>query len=100
ARDFATERELAQFVTAQAELAKHATRTTGKRTAVTTADRTRITRKLLQLQTRSHAVLFGQTRVLDLGDQRGALGSVFRHQLAALFLTIDQSQFRHNSLNS
>src|SRR5690349_8849823 len=66
----AAQRQLAQLVAAEAELAIDAARTPGQRAAVADTHRRRIARQLLQLVTRLFSCLVGGARVLDDLEQR------------------------------
>src|SRR5258706_6798258 len=62
---FALEREVAQLVAAQAELAIHAARPAGQRAAVAQPHRRRVARQLLQLVARGFLGLVGGAGVID-----------------------------------
>src|SRR5689334_19270557 len=83
---FALEREVAQLVAPEAELAVHAARTSGQRAAVADAHRRCVARQLLQLGARRLLGLLGGARVLDHLEQLGALRLVLGDGLAALFV--------------
>src|SRR5687767_1993823 len=68
----ALERQVAQLVAAEAELAVHAARPPGERAAVAQPDRRGIARQLLQLGARSLLVLVRHARVLQQLEQGGA----------------------------
>src|SRR5205814_7298235 len=68
----ALERQVAQLVASQAELAIDATRTPGQGAPVAQAHRRGITRQLLQLEPRLFLRLVGGTHVVDDLEQQGA----------------------------
>src|SRR5262245_45862423 len=70
---FALEREVAQLVPPEAELAVDAARAAGERAAVAQPHRRGVARQLLQLGARLFLRLVGGARVADDLLQRGAL---------------------------
>jgi len=100
ARNFTTEGNFPQFVTTQTEFTENTTRTTGLLAAITLTTRTGVTRQLLQLETRGHALLVRQLGVVDLLEESSTLGRELSNHLCALLFAIDQRQFRHNTLSS
>src|SRR5215831_14128153 len=68
----ALEREIAELVAAEAELAVHAARPAGERAAVAQAHRRGVARQLLQLVARGFLRLVGGARILQDLQQGGA----------------------------
>src|SRR5512143_2251484 len=86
AGDLAAQRELAQLVAAEAELAVDAARAPGQRAAVAQARGRGVARQLLQLRARSIALLVGGLLVVDRLEERGALRLESGDGVAALLL--------------
>src|SRR5262249_18021675 len=86
AGDFALERQVAQLVPRQAELAVHAARPAGEGAAVADAHRRGVARQLLQLEARLFLRLIGGAGVLHDLQQLGAPRLEFLDGLLALFV--------------
>src|SRR5262245_17799123 len=82
----ALEREIAQLVASQSELAVHAARPAGEGAAVADAHRGGVARQLLQLVARGFLRLFGRARVVDHLEQGGAFRLEFLHRLETLLV--------------
>src|SRR5688572_23458754 len=82
----ALEREVAQLVASEAELAVHAARPAGERTAVAQAHRRRVARQLLQLDARFVLRLVGSARILQHLQQQGAFRLELLDCLASLLV--------------
>src|SRR5437773_4624454 len=95
AGDLAAHRVFAQLVAAETELAEYAARAARQCAAVAQTCRVRVARQLLKLEPRGKAVLVGDPRIFDDRDQRLALLRVFRDELFALVLTIDECELGH-----
>src|SRR5262245_45726103 len=97
---FALEREVAQLVAAEAELAVHAARPAGEGAAVAQAHRGSVARQLLQLVARRLLGLVGSARILQDLEQGGALRLEFLHHLLALVVTQLECQLCHAVISS
>src|SRR5260221_3017157 len=84
AGDLAAQRQFAQLVAPEAELAVHAARPPGEGAAVAQPHRRGVARQLLQLGARRVAVLVAGLGVLDYLEQRGTLRLEFLGRDAAL----------------
>src|SRR6266568_1327324 len=71
-RDLTAQRDLAQLVASQSELAKDPARPAGQPAAIAQAHGRRVPRQLLELLARLLAVLVGAPGVVDEGEDRGA----------------------------
>src|SRR5262249_27445904 len=98
--DLATQRDLAQLVAREAELAEHPARPASELAAVAKAHRRGVPRQLLQLLARLLAVLVGALNVVDGREQRRAPSGKLGHRLAALLFAVDQGEFGHGVLRS
>src|SRR5512142_770244 len=87
ARDVALERQLADLVAAEAELAERAARAPRHLAAVAQPRRVGVARQLLQLETRRVSLLVGLLGVLGNGLQLGVLLGVLGDEPLALLLT-------------
>src|SRR2546423_11014073 len=92
---FAAQREVAQLVPAQAELAIDATRPAGQRTAVADAHGRCVARQLLQLHARLVSRLVGSARVADDVEERRALRLELLDGLAAFFVPEFYGELSH-----
>src|SRR5687768_4346627 len=91
----ALEREVAQLVAPQAELAVHAARPAGERAAVAQPHRGRVARQLLQLGARFLARLVGGALVVDDLEQGGAPGLELLDRPAALLIAELECELCH-----
>src|SRR5436309_13132067 len=92
---FALEREVAQLVATQAELAIDAARPAGEGAAVARAHRRRVARQLLQLAARFFLRLVGGARVVDDLEQRRAPHLEFGDGLATLLVPEYECELGH-----
>src|SRR5207247_3424925 len=95
AGNLAAHRIFAKLVAAQTELAENAARTTGQRAAVAKPRRVGVARQLLQLEARGEAILVGNLRVLDDGNERFAPLRELGDELHALVLPVDYCELGH-----
>src|ERR1700693_5387818 len=84
AGDFPAQRDFAQLVAAEAELAEHAARAPGQPAAVAQSNRRGIARQALHLLARLLTLLIGALGVVDDRKQRCPPGGEFRHRPAGL----------------
>src|SRR6266702_276624 len=96
-RDLTAQRDLAELVASQSELAKDPARPAGQPAAIAQAHGRRVPRQLLELLARLLAVLVGAPGIVDEGEDRGAPGGELRHRLAALCFAIDENELGHGS---
>ncbi|OJW92967.1 MAG: hypothetical protein BGO71_24840 [Burkholderiales bacterium 67-32] len=90
ARNFTAHSHLAQFVTSQTELAKHATGATGHRATVALAGGVGVTGQLLNLQASLVTFFVRLGRIVDDSLERGALGGILCRQLDTLDIAVDE----------
>src|SRR6267142_4493498 len=93
--DFSAQRDFAQLVAAEPELAKHSARPAGKPATVSQAHGRGVPRQLLLLLARLLPLLVGASGVVDDCEQRRASGGVLGHRLAAFLVAVDQCEFSH-----
>src|SRR5688572_29583405 len=92
---FAAQRELAQLVARETELAEHAARPSGQRATVAQAHRRGIARQLLQLLARLFLRFVRCARVVHDLEQLRAFGLEFFDGLAALLVAQFQCELGH-----
>src|SRR5688572_33199112 len=92
---FALERQVAQLVAAQSELAVDPARAPGQRTTVAQPDRRGVARQLLQLGARGFLVLVRDARIVDQLQQSGTLRLELLDGAAALLVTELESELGH-----
>src|SRR5665213_3482755 len=95
ARDVALERQFADLVAAEAELAERATRPTGNAAAVALARRIGVARQLLEQQPGSVTVFVRFRRVVRGRLQLGVLLRILGDELRALQFALDQGSLGH-----
>src|SRR5205809_635839 len=94
--DFAAQRDFAQLVAPEPELAKHSARPAGKPATVSQAYGRGVPRQLLLLLARLLPLLVGASGVVDDCEQRRASGGELGHRLAAFLVAVDQGEFGHD----
>src|SRR5260221_7027358 len=95
ARDLPAQRDFAQLVAPEPELAKLSARAAGQAATAPEPNRRGVPRQLLLLLARLLAILVGAPGVVDDSEQRSASGGVLCHRLAAFLVAVDQGEFGH-----
>src|SRR5256885_390505 len=96
ARNLAAQRNFAQLVAPEPELAKHSAWPPGQPATVAKAHGRGVPRQLLLLLARLLAVLVGASGVVDDCEEGCASGGELGHRLAAFLIAVDQSEFGHD----
>src|SRR5882762_5756210 len=96
ARNLAAQRDFAQLVAPQPELAKHPARPAGQPATVAQAHGRGVPGQLLLLLARFLALFVGASGVVDDCEQRRASGGELGHRLAAFLVAVDQGEFGHD----